>query len=98
MAISIEEVRHIARLARLHLTEAEEQRYTQQLSDILEYASRLQEVDTAHISPTASVLPLHAPLRPDQPRPSTPREQILGNAPEEEQGMFRVPPILEESN
>ncbi|MGD8554943.1 MAG: Asp-tRNA(Asn)/Glu-tRNA(Gln) amidotransferase subunit GatC [Anaerolineales bacterium] len=95
MALSIEEVRHIALLARLDLTPEEEQRYREQLSAILDYANRLQQIDTAHISPTATVLSLQAPLRQDVPRPSTPRSQILSNAPESKEGMFRVPPVLD---
>jgi aspartyl-tRNA(Asn)/glutamyl-tRNA(Gln) amidotransferase subunit C len=96
MALTREEVRHIARLARLRLTAEEEARYAQQLSAILDYARRLQQVDTSHIPPTATVLPLRAPLREDQPRPSPPREQILANAPATEAGMFRVPPVLDQ--
>lgn len=95
MALSIETVRHIARLARLQLGPEEEQRYAAQLSAVLEYAARLQQVDTSGISPTASVLGLHAPLRPDEPRPSPAREHILRNAPASEAGMFSVPRVLE---
>jgi aspartyl-tRNA(Asn)/glutamyl-tRNA(Gln) amidotransferase subunit C len=96
MAITIEEVRHIAHLARLRLTEEEEVRYTEQLSAILDYAARLRQIDTSSVPPTASVLPLHAPLRPDRVRPSTPREVILANTAASQDGMFRVPPVLEE--
>jgi len=95
MTLTVEEVRHIAQLARLRLTTEEERLYTEQLSDILDYASRLGEVDTSNIPPTASVLPLRAPLRPDMVRPCTPRERILRNAPSDQEGMFRVPPILD---
>lgn len=95
MSLTVEEVRHIADLARLQLTPEEERRYAGQLSSILEYAARLLEVDTTQIPPTATVLPLRAPLRPDIPRPCPPREKILSNAPESEAGMFRVPPVLE---
>jgi aspartyl-tRNA(Asn)/glutamyl-tRNA(Gln) amidotransferase subunit C len=95
MPITIEEVRHIAFLARLALTPEEEQLYTEQLSAVLDHAARLEEIDTEHISPTASVLDLRAPLRPDAPRPGTPRAKILSNAPNSEEGMFRVPPVLE---
>jgi aspartyl-tRNA(Asn)/glutamyl-tRNA(Gln) amidotransferase subunit C len=93
--MTIDEVRHIANLARLQLTPEEERLYTEQLSSILESAAALLEVDTAQIPPTATVLPLRAPLRPDIPRPCQPREGILSNAPESEEGMFRVPPVLE---
>lgn len=95
MPLSLEEVRHIAALARLKLSPEEERRFQHQLSDILEYAERLQAVDTEDISPTASVLQLSAPLRPDEVRPSPPRPDILANAPDSQDSMFRVPPILE---
>ncbi len=95
MAIDIEEVRHIAQLARLELTPAEERRYTEQLSAILDYAARLQKIDTSHISPTATVLQLQAPLRPDKPQPCLPRDQVLANAPRMEENMFLVPPVLD---
>lgn len=96
MALTVEEVRKIAHLARLQLTQAEERRYAQQLSAVLDYAGRLKEVDTSEIPPTATVLPLKAPLRTDEVRPSTPRERLLSNAPAAEDDMFRVPRVLEE--
>ena len=95
MPISVEEVRHIANLSRLKLSAEEEVRYAEQLSAVLDYAARLNEVDTAHIPPTSSVLPFAAPLREDEPRPSPPRERILSNAPDQEDGLFRVPPVLD---
>lgn len=95
MALSIDTVRHIARLARLQLSAEEEQRYAAQLSAVLDYAARLQQVDTSGISPTASVLGLQAPLRPDETRPCPARAQILANAPAPEAGMFSVPRVLE---
>jgi aspartyl-tRNA(Asn)/glutamyl-tRNA(Gln) amidotransferase subunit C len=95
MALTIEEVKKIAFLARLRLTEEEEERYAGQLSAILEYAERLQKVDTSRIPPTATVLPFKAPLREDKVRPSTPRDRILSNAPATEEGMFQVPPVLD---
>lgn len=95
MSLTVDEVRHIANLARLQLTPEEERLYAQQLSSILESADRLLKIDTTQIPPTATVLPLRAPLRPDIPRPCPPREKILSNAPDAEAGMFRVPPVLE---
>jgi aspartyl-tRNA(Asn)/glutamyl-tRNA(Gln) amidotransferase subunit C len=95
MTLTIEEVRKIAFLARLQLTAEEEERYAGQLSAILEYAARLQEVDTSHIPPTASVLPLKAPLREDISRPSKSRDRILSNAFATDEGMFQVPPVLD---
>ena len=95
MALTLEQVRHIARLARLRLTAEEERRYAEQLSAILDYAERLKRVDTADVAPTAGVQDLPAPLRPDTPRPSLPRERALANAPAIVDGMFLVPPILD---
>lgn len=92
--LSREEVLHIAHLARLELTEEEIEAYQKQLSSILEYFARLQEVDTEGIPPTASVLPPRTVLRQDEARPGRPREDILANAPDIENGQFRVPPVL----
>lgn len=95
MPLTVEEVRHIASLARLALSDEEHSRFADQLSDVLDYADRLRAVDTSEISPTASVLPLQAPLRPDQARPCPPRQTILGNAPDQQDGQFRVPRVLD---
>jgi aspartyl-tRNA(Asn)/glutamyl-tRNA(Gln) amidotransferase subunit C len=95
MPLTLEEVRHIALLARLQLTTEEEARYRQQLSAILDHAGRLAEVDTTSIPPTATVLPLQAPLRPDEPRPGLAPSRILANAPSTEEDMFRIPPVFE---
>jgi aspartyl-tRNA(Asn)/glutamyl-tRNA(Gln) amidotransferase subunit C len=95
MALTIDEVRHIARLARLLLSPEEEERYADQLSAILDYAARLSSIDTSAISPTATVLPFPSPLRPDQVRPSLGQSRALANAPASEDGLFRVPPVLE---
>ncbi len=95
MVLTREEVEHIANLARLALTEEEKERFRQQLSAVLEYAARLQELDTEAIPPTATVLPLRNVMRPDEPRPPAPREDILANAPDAEENCFKVPAIWE---
>lgn len=95
MTLSLKEVEHIAGLARLALTDAEKERFREQLSAILDYAARLQAIDTSAIPPTASVLPVDTVLRDDVSRPGLPPEQILANAPDQEDNMFRVPVILE---
>jgi aspartyl-tRNA(Asn)/glutamyl-tRNA(Gln) amidotransferase subunit C len=96
MTLTLEEVEHIAQLARLDLTEEEKTRYREQLSAILDYAARLQKLDTAGIPPTASVLPPHTALREDKSRPGLSTAALLGNAPETEANQFRVPPVLDE--
>jgi aspartyl-tRNA(Asn)/glutamyl-tRNA(Gln) amidotransferase subunit C len=95
MTLSLAEVEHIAKLAHLALSDEEKVRYREQLSAILDYAQRLQGLDTEAIAPTATILPVHSVMRPDEPRPSMPRDELLLNAPEAEDGMFQVPPVLE---
>ena len=95
MKLTLEEVMHIADLARIRLTSQEMARYAEQLSDILDYAARLQAIDTSGIPPTSSVLPARSKLRPDEPRPGLSLRDALRNAPEIEEDQFRVPPILE---
>jgi aspartyl-tRNA(Asn)/glutamyl-tRNA(Gln) amidotransferase subunit C len=89
------EVEHIAELAKLSLTDGEKERFREQLSAILEYAERLQRLDTEAIPPTATVLPSRNVMVTDEVRPSFPREDILANAPEAEDGCFKVRAILE---
>ena len=95
MSLSLSEVEHIADLARLDLTEEEKNRYRDQLSAILDYAARLQELDTAGIPPTSSVLPARSVLREDIPGPVLTTAELLQNAPRSEKNQFRVPPVLE---
>lgn len=92
--LTLAEVEHIAELARLNLTPEEKERFRLQLSAILEYAARLQAVDTTGIPPTASVLPGEAGLRADEPRPGLSTEETLKNAPDAHHNQFRVPPVL----
>lgn len=95
MKLTLQEVEHIAELARLQLSEGEKVRFAGQLSDILEYAARLQAVDTTQIPPTSSVLSARTALRPDEPRSGLSLADVLRNAPDTEKDQFRVPPILE---
>jgi aspartyl-tRNA(Asn)/glutamyl-tRNA(Gln) amidotransferase subunit C len=96
MALTREQVQHIAELAKLKLSDAEIARMTQQLSAILEHAARLQELNTDAIPPTASVVPLQNVMREDHVAPSLPRADVLANAPDkdEEGEFFRVRAIL----
>lgn len=95
MTLSLEQVTHIAELARLALTDEEKERFRDQLSAILDYAARLQEIDTSAIPPMANVLPVDTVMRDDVARLGLPPEQILANSPDQEDNMFRVPVILE---
>jgi aspartyl-tRNA(Asn)/glutamyl-tRNA(Gln) amidotransferase subunit C len=95
MTLTREQVEHVAHLARLSLTDEEIERYREQLSAVLEYAERLNEVDTTSIPPTATVLPLRTVLRADEPQPSFSADDILANAPHRDGQFFRVHAILE---
>ncbi len=95
MKISKEDIEHIASLARLSLTEEEKKLFGSQLSSILDYMEKLNELDTADIEPTSHVLPLTNVLRDDEPRPSIQREDALLNAPDRTEKFFRVPKIIE---
>lgn len=96
MHLTSDDVRHVADLARLHLTDEEVRLYTQQLSAILDYAERLQEVDTSGVPPTPYVLPLQNVMAEDIPQPSLPNEVALANAPDQANGFFRVRAVFEE--
>jgi aspartyl-tRNA(Asn)/glutamyl-tRNA(Gln) amidotransferase subunit C len=92
VAISREDVLHVAALARLTLTEDEVGRATEQLSGILDHVAALSDLDLDGVEPTAHALDLQNVTRPDRVRPSWPLEEVLSNAPDAEQGSFRVPP------
>ena len=94
--LTVDEVRHVAELAKLRLTEAEIEQFAGQLSAILEYAERLQEVDTSSVPPTPYILPLVNVMRDDLSAPSLSNEEALANAPDSEDGFFRVRAVFEE--
>lgn len=91
-----DEVDHVARLARLALSDEERARYQKQLGAILGYVAKLRELDTAAMPPSAAILPLDDVMEDDEPRPSLTIEEVLANAPRSEDGFFRVPAVLEE--
>ena len=94
MAISIEDVEHVAKLARLALSEEEKETFRRQLSDVLEHARIISEVDTADVPPTSHALPLANVFRHDRSRPSLPTDEVTSNAAWAEDGGFRVPRII----
>jgi len=96
MDITQKEVEHVAKLARLELSEDEKGTFTRQLSAILTYMNQLKTLDTRGVEPTMTVLPTENVLRDDEVRPSLPQERALANAPEQADGFFRVPRILED--
>jgi aspartyl-tRNA(Asn)/glutamyl-tRNA(Gln) amidotransferase subunit C len=95
MSITIKDVEHVAKLARLVLDESEKQQFTGQLNAILKYAEQLEQLNTDDVLPTSHAMPLVNVMRKDEARPSLPLEKVLLNAPDEEDGQFKVPAVLE---
>ena len=95
--ISKSDVAHVARLARLGLSEEELERYTTQLAAVLEHAADIASLDIAGVPPTAHPFPLSNVFREDVPRPCLPRDEVLSQAPDVEADRFRIPRILGEA-
>ncbi len=93
--ISLEQVRHVARLARLELNEAEEVRLQGDLNNILGYVEKLNELDTSAVEPTAQVGEAGTPMREDEVTNRPAPDEVLANAPAREGYFFRVPKIIE---
>ncbi|HEX6030601.1 MAG TPA: Asp-tRNA(Asn)/Glu-tRNA(Gln) amidotransferase subunit GatC [Tepidiformaceae bacterium] len=95
MSLTPADVLHIARLARIELSEADVSRFTAQLSGILDHFAALAAVDTEGLEPTAHPLPLANVMRDDEVAPSLRRDEVLANAPDQEEGYLRVRAVLE---
>jgi aspartyl-tRNA(Asn)/glutamyl-tRNA(Gln) amidotransferase subunit C len=95
MPLTFHEVEHIAKLARLELTEQQKERYREQLSAILDYIAKLGELDTKDVPPTAGAGLTRMTLRADEPGPSLTIDELLKNAPEAEDDQFKIPPVFE---
>jgi aspartyl-tRNA(Asn)/glutamyl-tRNA(Gln) amidotransferase subunit C len=89
--IEREQVLHVAKLARLRLSDAETEKMSGELSGILEHVDRIGELELDEVKPTSHVVELENVLRPDEPRPSWPRDAVLEQAPDPADGAFRVP-------
>jgi aspartyl-tRNA(Asn)/glutamyl-tRNA(Gln) amidotransferase subunit C len=100
MAITREDVLHVAKLAELDLTEEEIGRLEVQLNDILAAVGKVSELDLSDVPPTSHPLAVVNAFRPDEPRPSLPLDDVFANAPDREGDYFRVPPtgVAEESS
>ena len=96
MKLTREQVEHVAKLARLKLSEDELKRYTTQLSDILGYVEQLNKLDTKGIEPTSHAVEVPTPFREDEPKPCLSPEEALANAPERHGDYVKVPRVIEE--
>jgi aspartyl-tRNA(Asn)/glutamyl-tRNA(Gln) amidotransferase subunit C len=94
--ISLEDVEHVARLARLELSAAEKERMRKELDGILSYIDKLRALDTSGVEPTSHAVPLTNVMRDDTEVASLPQDEMLANAPDRHGEMFRVPKIIEE--
>ena len=94
--ISLEQVDHVARLARRELSAADKERMRRELDGILSYIDKLRALDTRDVEPTSHAVPVTNVMRDDVERPSLPQEDMLANAPDRHRDMFRVPKIIEE--
>ncbi|WP_310830240.1 Asp-tRNA(Asn)/Glu-tRNA(Gln) amidotransferase subunit GatC [Paenibacillus pedocola] len=95
MSITVKDVQHVAKLARLQLSPEEEATFTEQMNAILQYAEKLNELDTENVKPTTHVLQVSNVMRDDIVKESLSQEEALLNAPEDEDGHFKVPAVLE---
>ncbi|MGG3033371.1 Asp-tRNA(Asn)/Glu-tRNA(Gln) amidotransferase subunit GatC [Bacillus stercoris] len=93
--ISIEEVKHVAHLARLAITEEEAKMFTEQLDSIISFAEELKEVNTDNVEPTTHVLKMKNVMREDEAGKGLPVEDVMKNAPDHKDGYIRVPSILD---
>ena len=95
MPLTLQEVEHIAKLARLELTDEQKTQYREQLSAILNYVAKLQELDTANVPPTAGGSIAEMPLRADVASPSLSIHELLANAQKKGDNQFEIPPVFE---
>lgn len=95
MKLTKDDVVYVAELARLEFNDDELKVFSNQLTSILDYAEKLNELDTSNIMPTAHVLPVNNVLREDVVTPSLDREKVLQNAPDQQNGCFKVPKVIE---
>ena len=93
-SLSIDDVKKVAKLARLSLPDDRLATLTSQLESILHYIDKLKQIDTAGVEPMAHALPVKNVLRPDIPEPALPLEQVLQNAPETDGPFFKVPKVI----
>ena len=94
MAVTIKDVEHIAKLARLEFSETEKVKFTDQLNQILAYIEKLNELDTTNVEPLSQIVQLKNVFREDEVKPSFPREEMLKNAPSKTEKYFKVPKVI----
>lgn|SRR5512143_2386301 len=94
MSVTVHDVEHVAKLARLAFSEEAMQKFTHQLNDILAYMEQLNKLDTSKVEPLAQVVEMSNVMRDDTVTPSLPQEEVLRNAPDRTEKFFRVPKVI----
>jgi len=95
MAVTIKDVEHIAKLAKLEFSEEEKEKFTGQFNEILSFMEKLNELDTSNVEPLSHVIELHNVLREDAVKPSLSTEEALKNAPSKTDKFFKVPKVID---
>ena len=98
MAITIKDVEHIVKLAKLEFTDAEKEKFTHQMNQILEYMDQLNSLDTSNVEPLSHVIELSNVFRADEVKPGVSTEDALKNAPEKNDQFFKVPKVISEKS
>jgi aspartyl-tRNA(Asn)/glutamyl-tRNA(Gln) amidotransferase subunit C len=96
MAVTIKEVEHIAKLAKLEFTDTEKEKFTHQLNQILEYVEQMNKLDTSHVEPLSHVIELSNVFRPDEVKQGVSTAEALKNAPSKTEEFFKVPKVINE--
>lgn len=91
--ITVKDVEHVAKLARLELTEEEKEKFTSQLGDVLKYVEQMNEVDTSNVEPMAHAIDFVNVMREDEVKYEQTKEELMKNVPDAEDGFFKVPKI-----
>jgi aspartyl-tRNA(Asn)/glutamyl-tRNA(Gln) amidotransferase subunit C len=98
MAVTIKDVENIAKLANLEFTDAEKNKFTQQMNQILEYVEQMNKLDTSNVEPLSHVIELSNVFRSDEVKQSVSTEEALKNAPEKNEQFFKVPKVIGEKS
>jgi aspartyl-tRNA(Asn)/glutamyl-tRNA(Gln) amidotransferase subunit C len=98
MAITMKDVEHIAQLAKLEFTDAEKEKFTHQLNQILEYVEQMNKLDTSHVEPLSHVIELSNVFRVDEVKQGVSTEEALKNAPSKTEEFFKVPKVINEKS
>jgi aspartyl-tRNA(Asn)/glutamyl-tRNA(Gln) amidotransferase subunit C len=98
MAVTIKDVEHIAKLAKLEFTEAEKEKFTHQMNQILEYVEQMNKLNTSHVEPLSQVIELSNVFRADEVKQGVSTEEALKNAPAKTEEFFKVPKVINEKS